>query len=576
MGVDNTNNRMDYTGNGTTDNYAYNFKIFEDSELRLVVEKVSDGTLTTLTLATDYVVEGAGEGSGGSITFVDNGQVYLDSDGFLDTGYTLTIRRVLPLTQETDIRNQGPYYPSIHEDQFDRFIMIDQQQQDEIDRSIKAPETEDTGPTIPTVAERASSFAYFNEDGDIIGSNGGIDGSLPVSSFIEGLLDDANAAAARTTLGAQQATTDMAELLSPATDDFVPIRDTSGVVDNKISLTNLMTVLAKDTAFPAGEKVSGVFSNLGFAAATGAVAADTIRIQGAGAALSATNPFLINMPSTATPGLVVTLSATADVTILLTGAHWGLGTNGDFSGIALRVYAINDNGTLKFGVSNRGGYRSISSGSCTTTRTSVTNQFNMLVNSSVTAGTWPCVEIGHFLASFDDTGGSSEDLWTIATTLNSLNPGLQPLAVTDWQAASLTTGLTGGSHTVTAFEKIVGDTWHVRGRVSFATIFTGGSSTIVFPTGRRLDLSKIPAPVGAATRFGHAQYHDTGNNIYQGGLHYNSNTSTLGLFGVIDDVGNGSSWTAIQVISTTNPFSWTNDDVIEFEFAMPILGFSGN
>mgnify|MGYP000555931210 FL=1 len=562
MGVDNTNNRMDYTGNGTTDTYAYNFKIFEDSELRVVVEKVSDGTLTTLTLTTDYVVEGAGEGSGGSITFVDNGQVYLDSDGFLDTGYTLTIRRVLPLTQETDIRNQGPYYPSIHEDQFDRFIMIDQQQQDEIDRSIKAPETEDTGPTIPTVAERANSYAYFNEDGDIIGSNGGIDGSLPVSSFIEGLLDDANAAAARTTLGAQQATTDMAELLSPATDDFVPIRDTSGVVDNKISLTNLMTVLAKDTAFPAGEKVSGVFSNLGFAAATGAVAADTIRIQGAGAALSATNPFLINMPSTATPGLVVTLSATADVTILLTGAHWGLGTNGDFSGIALRVYAINDNGTLKFGVSNRGGYRSISSGSCTTTRTSVTNQFNMLVNSSVTAGTWPCVEIGHFLASFDDTGGSSEDLWTIATTLNSLNPGLQPQVITDWQSIAMTTGFTGGSHTVTAYEKFVGDTWFVRGRVQFTSIFTGGSATIIFPSGRRIDTSKIHPLVTNFTRLGDSTLIDTTNNTYVGCV-LHSSTSQVQIQAVTDDQGNGAAFLTHTGFSTANPFTWTNDDLLD-------------
>lgn len=575
MGVDNTNNRMDYTGNGTTDTYAYNFKIFEDSELRVVVEKVSDGTLTTLTLTTDYVVEGAGEGSGGSITFVDNGQVYLDSDGFLDTGYTLTIRRVLPLTQETDIRNQGPYYPSIHEDQFDRFIMIDQQQQDEIDRSIKAPETEDTGPTIPTVAERANSYAYFNADGDIIGSNGGIDGSLPVSAFIETLLDDANAAAARTTLGAQQATTDLAELLSPATDDFVPIRDTSGVVDNKISLTNLMTVLAKDATFPAGSKVAGVFSNLGLVAATGSVAADSIKIQGATATLSATNPFLINMPSTSTPGLLVTLSATADVTILLTGAHWGLGTNGDFSGIALRVYAINDSGTLKFGVSNRGGYRSISSGSCTTTRTSVTNQFNMLVNSSVTAGTWPCVEIGHFLASFDDTGGSSEDLWVVATTLNSLNPGLLPSVNTDWQAVALTTSLTGGTHTVTAFEKIVGDTWYVKGRIQFTSIFTGGSPLLTFPTNRRLDLAKLHTPTGSGTRFGHASLIDTGNEIYQGVVAYVS-TSTALIMALVEDLGNGSAFIGTDAVTTANPFSWTNDDIMDFEFAMPILGFSGN
>lgn len=575
MGVSSTNNRMDYVGTGLLASYDYTFKIFEDTDL-LVTVRDTAGVETVLTLNTDYSVSGVGEGTGGAVDLVDNSASYQTTGGALKSGYEITIRRVLPLTQETDIRNQGPYYPSIHEDQFDRFIMIDQQQQDEIDRSLKAPEGEEGADLVlPSVTDRASKFLAFDSSGDPIASSGSISDAIPVSAFIETLLDDANAAAARTTLDAAQTINNMTAETSPATGDLVSIYDLSATADRKMTLQNLMTVLAKDTNFPAGNKIAGTFSNLGLVNATTTNSNDSIKIQGSGATLSSTNPFLINMPSTVTAGLIATLSATADVTIPLTGAHWGLGTNGDFSGIALRVYAINDSGTLKFGVSNRGGYRSIPNTSCFTTATSVVSQFHMLVNSAISAGTWPCVEIGHFLASFDDTGGAAEDLWSVSSSVTSLNPGRQPQANTDWQSVSLTTGLTGGSHTVTAYEKIVGDTWFVRGRISFTSIFTGGSATLAFPSNRRLDVNKVHPMSTNYNRLGDATLIDTSNNSYVGCILYAS-TSAVQIQAVSDDGGNGAGFLTNTGFSTANPFTWTNDDIIDFYFSIPILGFSGN
>ena len=132
-------NRNNYTGNGSVSTYSYTFKVFAESHLRVTVADTS-GVETPLTLTTDYTVSGVGASGGGSITLVSAGQAWLTA-GNLTTGYTITIRRVVPHTQVTDIRNQGSFYPEVHEDQFDKLVMADQQQQDEIDRCARMPET---------------------------------------------------------------------------------------------------------------------------------------------------------------------------------------------------------------------------------------------------------------------------------------------------------------------------------------------------------------------------------------------------------------------------------------------------
>jgi len=155
--------------------------------------------------------------------------------------------------------------------------------------------------------------------------------------------------------------------------------------------------------------------NIGLANATTTNANDSIKIQGAAATLSATNPLYIALPVVSSPGTYARFTATADVTLNLTGAHGGRGTYGDFTDIVWSVYAINDNGTLKWGVSQRPNLRSIVDTSTSTTQTSVNAYAKMLVNSALSAGTWPCVQVGYFLADFDDTGGAAEDLWAVQT-----------------------------------------------------------------------------------------------------------------------------------------------------------------
>lgn len=164
MTISSTANRNDYDGNGTTATYSYSFKIFNQSHLLVTVKNDTTLVETTLTLTTHYTVTGVNASSGGTIVLVAGSFDWLDGSNYLDTGYSLTIRRVVPLTQVTDIRNQGAFFPETHEDEFDLLMMAIQQQQDELDRSIKLPETSTNTGAFDTDVQ-ADKAVYGNAAG---------------------------------------------------------------------------------------------------------------------------------------------------------------------------------------------------------------------------------------------------------------------------------------------------------------------------------------------------------------------------------------------------------------------------
>lgn len=127
MTITTTTARNDYAGSGITGPYAYTFRIFAASDLVVVKRETATGVETTLAYVTDYTVTGVGVGTGGTISLVAT----------LSASYTLAITRVVPLVQDTDLRNQGTFFPNTYEDALDYLTAIDQQQQDAIARSLK-------------------------------------------------------------------------------------------------------------------------------------------------------------------------------------------------------------------------------------------------------------------------------------------------------------------------------------------------------------------------------------------------------------------------------------------------------
>ena len=168
MSLSSATARNNYTGNGATSVYAYSFKIFDDDDLTVKVRD-TDGAETTLVKTTDYTVSGVGETSGGNVTLVNASQSWLTS-GSLKTSYELAIMRQVDLVQNTDIRNQGSYLPETHEETFDYLTMIDQRQQDELDRSLHLPDTidpDDFDTVLPAdIEDHAGKAIVVNSTGD--------------------------------------------------------------------------------------------------------------------------------------------------------------------------------------------------------------------------------------------------------------------------------------------------------------------------------------------------------------------------------------------------------------------------
>lgn len=165
-------------------------------------------------------------------------------------------------------------------------------------------------------------------------------------------------------------------------------------------------------------------NNIAIVSATTTNTGDSIRITGAdGTALSTSNYGWVTLPSTATAGRLVTFPVTADVTILTTAAHWGHDTTGDVTGALLRVLAINDNGTLKWGIALLGGRNILLTTDTTASPSSVGQPEHVLCTTAVGSSSNSCREIGFVRSNYDDTGGAAENLWTNQTGINDIYTG---------------------------------------------------------------------------------------------------------------------------------------------------------
>jgi hypothetical protein len=161
MTVSTTIIKSSHNGNGSTTTFAYNFRILSNSDLVVIIRNNSTGTETTKTLTTHYTVSGAGDPTGGSITFT--------SGNIPASGETVVIRRNVPQTQSIDYIANDPFPAETHEEGLDRATMIAQQVSEEADRSIKLSRTNTMTSTEFTVGatDRANKILAFDGNGEI-------------------------------------------------------------------------------------------------------------------------------------------------------------------------------------------------------------------------------------------------------------------------------------------------------------------------------------------------------------------------------------------------------------------------
>lgn len=152
MTLSTTTTRVQYDGNGSTKAFSVPYKFLSDSDLVVVLTSAA-GVDTTQTITTHYTVTNSG--NGGTVTMVTAPA----------SGETLTISRVVSLTQETDYIEGDDFPAETHEAALDKLTMIAQQHDDTLNRAITVPRTVATtfdGELTPT----ASKIIGFNSAAD--------------------------------------------------------------------------------------------------------------------------------------------------------------------------------------------------------------------------------------------------------------------------------------------------------------------------------------------------------------------------------------------------------------------------
>ncbi len=134
MAVSILTNRVIGSGDGAARTFSFSDLIISKSSDLVVVKRNASGVETPLSEGTDsttYSVSVTSFPGTGSIDYPASGGT------LLVTGESIAMRSVRDITQAVDLENQGGYFADTQETAFDKLTYIAQQQQDDIDRSIK-------------------------------------------------------------------------------------------------------------------------------------------------------------------------------------------------------------------------------------------------------------------------------------------------------------------------------------------------------------------------------------------------------------------------------------------------------
>jgi len=148
-------------------NFAFAFKVYEVGDVKVIQIQTSNGAETVLTITTNYTVtlnDDQNANPGGTVTLVSSG-----SAQNLASGYNIVITSKVSPLQQTEITNQGGFFPEVINDVFDKAVILDQQQQSVIDKTIRFPITQTVGGLEITenATDRANKSFRFDSSGDL-------------------------------------------------------------------------------------------------------------------------------------------------------------------------------------------------------------------------------------------------------------------------------------------------------------------------------------------------------------------------------------------------------------------------
>jgi hypothetical protein len=162
MTVTSQTTKVTATGNSSARSFSFSpLVIFASTDITVTTTVTATGAETVInegSSSSTYSVDITTYPATGSISYPASGGTLLPSSK------TITIKRVLTLEQQTDLNNQGAYSATVQEEQFDKLLMIDLQQQEEIDRAFAFPLTYTGSASAEIPAPSANSYLKWNSD----------------------------------------------------------------------------------------------------------------------------------------------------------------------------------------------------------------------------------------------------------------------------------------------------------------------------------------------------------------------------------------------------------------------------
>ena len=151
----------------TGNNFPFAFKVYAVGDVKVIQIQTSNGAETVLDINTDYTValnDDQDGNPGGSVTLSSG---TLGSDSL--TGFNIVITSKVSALQQTEITNQGGFFPEVINDVLDKAVILSQQQQNILDQTIRFPLTQTVGGLEITenAATRAGKSLRFDASGNL-------------------------------------------------------------------------------------------------------------------------------------------------------------------------------------------------------------------------------------------------------------------------------------------------------------------------------------------------------------------------------------------------------------------------
>ena len=259
--VSTTTTKVTYSANGSATTFDFSFPIVSTSDLTVILRVTSTGVESTLTESTDYSLSTTNNDytNGGTVTTVAT----------YASGNTLTLIRETPQTQDTVLQDAGLLRVAALESGLDKLTLLVQQLQEQLDRAMIIPKSEELDMSLASTVDRANQFLVFSATGQpTVSSSGFTSDDYVVSTYMESVLDDTSEGVFKATVNLEIGTDVQAydaELAAIATltsaANKLPMFSGSGTATFLDTSAELLAVLSDETG--TGVAVFGTSPTLG-------------------------------------------------------------------------------------------------------------------------------------------------------------------------------------------------------------------------------------------------------------------------------------------------------------------------